>query len=210
MKRMWHFALALALASLPVSVVTLQRRSLKEMARENGGKALISSEVELPAAPLPQLVGETDFIVEATILSKRGVLSADETRVLTEYTILPLKVLKDKVGVATRPTPGPGAELVVRQPGGQMVVDGLELEYLTNLFPLDGLQVGRTYVMFLYRDTREGGFAFVRGPFGVFLLDGKSVFPATKAAAQLRMELVPKKAEELYAEIVKLTRGSGL
>ena len=184
-----------------------QRISLKDAARAAGGKASTSSDVDLPSASLPQLVAEADLIVEARIVSKRGVLCADGAMVCTEYQIVPTRTFKDRVVPLTRRTPGPGAGIVVRQAGGRLVEDGLELESRDNLFPVEGLTVGRGFVMLLRLLPGDSTFGFVRGPFGVFALEGSSVLPSTEHAAQSRQP-IPREVPQLYAEIARLGQRS--
>lgn len=140
-------------------------------------------------------------------MTKQGVLSRDETRVRTQYDILPLRVFKDRLGVAIRAKAGQGLKLVVSQPGGRMTVDGLELESTNNLFPVEGLDVGGTFLMFLQYNEREGVFDFVRGPFGVYAIQGKSVLPSTRAAGQ-NPYLFASDSDQLYSEITSLLGSS--
>jgi hypothetical protein len=188
------------------ALVAAQGMSLKEIARAHGGKASSSSDVDLPSASLPEFVQEADYIVEARILTKRGVLSSDETMVRTQYEILPLRVFKDPLNTAVRPTIGSGMRLVISQPGGRMTIDGLHLESTNNLFPVEGLKVGNTFIMFLRHDVADGVFQFLRGPYGVYAVEGNSVLPSTRTAALSPVPFEHK--DQLYAEITRLVENS--
>lgn len=203
--QMGSSALLLMILAVWPALAGGQSISLKDAARAAGGKASTSSDVELPSASLPELVKEADLIVEAQLLSKRAVLCVGETMVCTEYQVLPTRVLKDRLARPKRRTPGPGVGVVVRQAGGRLTEDGLELESRDNLFPIEGLRVGRSFVMFLRQDPGQEPFSFVRGPYGVFALDGRSVLPSTEHAARNGRPL-PRDTPQLYAEIARLTQ----
>lgn len=196
-------ALLLMMLAMWPTTAAGQSVSLKDTARALGGKASTMSDVDLPSAALPDLVKMADFIVEASILSKRGVLCFDESMVCTEYQILPTKTFKNRLALTTRRTPGPGVGIVVRQGGGRLVEDGLELESHNNLFPIEGLSVGRSFVMFLQHRPDDGHLWFVHGPYGAFALEGSSVLPSTKIAVR-HAQTVPQDTAQLYAEIVRL------
>jgi hypothetical protein len=195
-----------AIATWPALVIA-QETSLKDIAREHGGQASNSSDVELPSASLATLVAGADYIVEARVLTKRGVLSRDEARVCTQYDIQPFRTFKDRIGVAVRSKPGQGMKLVVSQPGGRVTVDGLELESTNNLFPVEGLDVGATFLMFLHYNAEEGMFDFLHGPFGVYVLEGRSLLPSTQPAAR-NPYLLPTDSDQVDAEITRLLSSS--
>ena len=163
---------ALLLMMLVVwSALAAQSVSLKDAARAAGGKASTFSDVDLPSASLPQLVAEADLIVGARIRSKRGVLCADGAMVCTEYQILPTRTFKDRV-VPSRHVAHPDRARLSScvMPVGGLHQDGLELESHNNLFPLEGLTVGRSFVMFLQERSGDATFGFVLGPSARFHL----------------------------------------
>jgi hypothetical protein len=149
------------------------------------------------------MVRQADLIIEARLTSKHGVLSPDESTVFTDYAFVPLRVFKDRAGIVNRTSPGTTSRLIARQPGGRVTVDGFELAAENNLFSPAGLDVGATYVMFLRVDAADGVFKFLRGPYGVFAVDGATLRPPRGEATSGKRRLIKEK-QEFYKEIETL------
>src|SRR3954452_23679481 len=111
--------------TLAVSVSAAQV-SLKELARLNGGRATRMAEPNLPVTTMPELVSQSDTIVHARIVRAVSKLTRDETRVVTDYELVPLRVFRQRQ-TKSRRVPTAPLPLVMRIPAGRVHVDGLEL-----------------------------------------------------------------------------------
>jgi hypothetical protein len=110
-----------------------QSGSLKDEARRQGGKVSDYLQVEMPAAPLSEVVGAADVILRARITSKESRLTQDELSVRTYFAFNPSRIFKDRMGIApTRNTPQMTKPLVFIEPGGVVHVDGLEITMGSN------------------------------------------------------------------------------
>src|SRR3954469_9961477 len=100
--------------TLGVSVSAAAQVSLKELAGLNGGRATRMAEPNLPVTTMPELVSQSDTIVHARIVRAVSKLTPDETRVVTDYELVPLRFFRQrqtKSRVPTAPVP-----LVMRVP----------------------------------------------------------------------------------------------
>jgi hypothetical protein len=184
-----------------------QSRSLRDKARVQGGKADVLFDVDVPFHTMPQLAPLADYIVQARIIEKRGVLSTDETSVITEYQIVPTRVLKDAIGVTMSLVPGPSIPLTVRHTGGRLKVDGLELSTSSNLYPIDGFAVGQEFIMFLQDNAPLKVLELAYGPAGIYQLTGGFVDHATDVGPARRQPRKP--LTEFVAELSSLVATHG-
>jgi hypothetical protein len=127
----------------------------------------------MPVTTLPEQVAQSDMIVLARILRVAGRLTADETRVVTEYELAPLTIYAQRVQVKSRVPTAP-VPLLVQLPGGRVEVDGLELIYDVDGFPQPGLRVGDECFLFLQYDSQTAVYIPYNGPFRIFqVIDGR-------------------------------------
>lgn len=169
--------------TLGVSVSAAQV-SLKELARLNGGRATRMAEPNLPVTTMPELVSQSDTIVHARIVRAVSKLTPDETRVVTDYELVPLRFFRQrqtKSRVPTAPVP-----LVMRVPAGRVHVDGLELVSDNSAFPEPGLREGDECLVFLQYDSEIAEYIPYGGPFGMFRVVNGRVSPLTEFVAGKR------------------------
>ena len=157
--------------TLGVSVSAAQV-SLKELARLNGGRATMMAEPLLPLTTMPDLVSQSDTIVHARIVRAVSKLTPDETRVVTDYELVPLRFFRQrqtKSRVPTAPVP-----LVMRLGAGRVHVDGLELVLDNSAYPEPWLREGDEYLVFLKYDSEIAEYIPYGGPYGIFrVVDGR-------------------------------------
>src|SRR3954451_12739786 len=118
--------------TLAVSVSAAQV-SLKELARLNGGRATRMAEPNLPVTTVPELVSQSDTIVHARIVRAVSRLTPDETRVVTDYELVPLRFFRQRQ--TQNRVPRVPVPLVMRLAAGRVHVDGLELISDNSAFP---------------------------------------------------------------------------
>ena len=92
-----------------------------------------SIQLEMPFASLSQVVSAADVILRARIIRKESRLTQDELSVHTYFTFMPSRIFKDKPGIApTRNTPQMTKPLLFIEPGGVVLVDGLQITMTSN------------------------------------------------------------------------------
>lgn len=177
-----HAGLTIVLA-VGVSVSAAQV-SLKELARLNGGRATRMADPNLPVTTMPELVSQSDTIVHARIVRAVSRLTPDETRVVTDYELVPLRFFRQRLTKSRVPTaPVP---LVTRLPAGQVHVDGLELVSDNSAFPEPWLREGDECLVFLKYDSEIAEYIPYGGPFGMFRVVNGRVSPLTEFVAGKR------------------------
>jgi hypothetical protein len=152
--------------TLGVSVSAAQV-NLKDLARRNGGRAVLMADPNLPLTTMPDLVSQSDTIVHARIVRAVSKLTPDETRVVTEYELAPLRFFRQRAPAKSRVPTGP-VPLMMRLPAGRVYVDGLELGVDNSAFPEPWLREGDECLVFLKYESEIAEYIPYGGPFGIF------------------------------------------
>ena len=175
------------IAALLAAVPSAQERvSLKDLAREQGGKIRMILTVCGPAAPMDFMASQADLIVQGRILSTEPRLNDDETAVLTHVTITPSRIFKNTIAAGTALKPGPTPPIVILEPGGTVYVDGLEISYHSDSTPKPPLEVGEEVIAFLIRKPGTDLFWLYNGSYGVLRLRNGHVSAASEEVAKYR------------------------
>ena len=198
------FLVAVTLVPLPAGS-TEQTDTLKDQARRKGGKVSDYLQVEMPHAPLSDVVSAADLIVRARITNKESRLTEDERFVRTYFTFNPSRIFKDKIGIApSRSTPQMTIPLIFIEPGGAVHVDGLRITMNTNAAADPPLKVGEDVLLFLSWDKDANAFRLQNGPFGLLRIRDHSIEEANK---ETRRQLRGKPRVEIEEEIDRLVKG---
>jgi hypothetical protein len=171
----------LALFAISVSA---QEVSLKVLARQRGGRATQTSFVDSPVKTLPELVSEADAIVEGGIAAAVSRLSSDESRVFTDLTVIPLRILKSDARTAAAWTSS--RPIIVQMPGGTLVDDGLQLTSINEHFRDGLLSEGVEIIAFVKYYEHLNSYVFHGAEFGVFRIESGQVKTLTARAAERR------------------------
>jgi hypothetical protein len=185
------------------ATVSSQQPSLKEMARAEGGTAVAIVDLYTPAMDVPALTANAHLVVHARIVKQRTLLNKAETTVMTEYTLVPLRVPLARSAVPSA-TPGE-QEIVVRRPGGTVIVDGLRLRTDVDVYPESeaALKTGEEALFFLVHDQDGGFYRPVAGPFSIFRVSaGKAKAFTTFVARHRGASSAP--LSDLLATVEKL------
>jgi hypothetical protein len=172
------------IAFLGATSGSTQEMSLKEVARGRGGRATQTSYISSPVKTLGELIAESDAIFEGRIAAAVSRLSPDETRVLTDLTVVPFRVFKADARIdALWKTAKP---IVVQIPGGKVVEDRYELESVNHSFPEGVLREGMQVIGFVKYYDHLNSYVFHGGEFGVFRIAAQRVLPLTATVARRR------------------------
>ena len=153
-----------------------QDDSIVALAREHG-KVMRFVNLECPILGAPDLTRSADIVVYGSIANVQSRLSLDERTVVTEYEVLPSRILKGPA-VSYRPGPLTLDSLRAVVPGGTVFHEGLEIAVDVDVFPAaERLQSGEEVVLFLTAHESEPGVYRVGGcgSGGFRVVDGRVV-----------------------------------
>jgi hypothetical protein len=160
----------------------------------------MSRGTEMVTRPFEELVGSSDLVLQASVAPLRTYLSDDQYDVFTDFLVTPLTVLLQRTP-DTSAVPGDARSIVVRQYGGRMVLDGVQITAVNrDAVPFDTTP---TVVLFLKR-AQTGGYELVHERLGVFRVRDGQLEPPTTAGDYSRFRGMS--IGQLDAEIRQLTR----
>lgn len=177
---------ALFLIALCCGVGPASAQSLRDLARDHGGKAEALQAFNLPLLGLSELFARSDLVVHGRIVEQTTRLAPDESYVITYDVLAPMHVIKQ-----TRPTllarPGDVAKIVVRRSGGTVIENGLQMSTSVNIYPeSESFKLGEEVIMLLEFGQSTGVYRYAGGPFGAFRVQDGLVRPMTLSVAERR------------------------
>jgi hypothetical protein len=104
-----------------------QEPTLLDLARQHGGVVVWSHADGFSDGPpsAAKLLQQADVIVHGTVVEAEGRLSQDQRRVLTDYRVQPLRVLRDRQKVVLDSS----HPVLFTAFGGTVIVEGLKITY---------------------------------------------------------------------------------
>src|SRR5256885_13566035 len=117
MKLFTSIVIAFSLVAVPAT------QSLRERAKREGGSATTTMGFEFEVADVPELLSKSDLVLYGRIIDVKPHLSPDESYVITDYVIAPLRAMKQTKPVNTA-RPGQTTQILVSRPGGGLIEDG--------------------------------------------------------------------------------------
>jgi len=182
----------LGLVALSMMIGLRAAQSLREQARANGGKAENSMHAIIPVIKPPELLDKSDLVLYCRVVGSTPRLSKDESIVVTDYEVVPLRIVKQTAGISSSSKPGALPKLVVRRVGGTMLEGSYQYSTVYDNFPEDALRSGDDAVLFLMYSTDERVFLLTTGLFSVFrVADGRVGAGTAEATAALRRDGTP-------------------
>ena len=172
-------ALALFLISTAPLSIDAQRLTLPELARLHAPEPLIQSRVgEFIAVPLEQSLPEADLVLHGTVQKATTYLSSDQMDIFTEYLIIPTRVIKQRLSIPTL-TPGmqPAAPVVVKQWGGTMTIEGVEVSQVDHDTP--NLTTQQEVILLLSYNKTDKKYRIA--PSGAFIVEQSKIVPLIQA-----------------------------
>jgi hypothetical protein len=154
---------------------------------------MIGSVDESGVLTLAELVKASDLVVEANLVHVRTYVNDRDTDILTDFAILPNRVLVGSVPVGVS-TPGATAGLVLATYGGEIVRDGVHVRAIKH--GLRPVTAGVRYLLFLKKWTAPGTYQIYNA--AVFELSD-----VAKPLARQGSDLFPDVAGRTYSELLK-------
>jgi hypothetical protein len=160
---------------------TAADNSLRARAKAEDGRAQTSMFVDYSGYSVAELAARADFIIQGRVLNVRSHLISDETAVVTDYTIEPLRTLKRVEHALPTLWPGAPTSVTVRNVGGTVMEDGLTMATHANSTPAqETFSVGDEIVSFLVFERTQQVFYFADGPSAVFRVRDGQVLSQNK------------------------------
>jgi hypothetical protein len=181
--------------------------SLKDMARARGGRITVTSDVYLPAPSLAVLASEATVILDGTVALDGAHLTTDETMVLSSYRIVPTRVFKDTAGAVAPKKPALTSGVRFAIPGGRLLVEGLDINYVADLSPDRPLREGERVIVFLVDAPEWKTFRLHFGPYGLLRVTGDKIVAASGYVERVRPIKFPR-VSDLVAHIETEVRNS--
>jgi hypothetical protein len=177
---------ALPIILLMFAVDAVESQSLRERAKNQGGRAENMMTDDSGIATLPYLVEHSDLVIHGRVLAVTTGLFPDESAVYTDCQLTPIRLIKNRV-LPIASQPGQLTPLVARRPGGVLIEGQLRMVTTVNSFPeSEALKVGDEAVLFLTRHPEGQFYYFTGGPFGAFRVRQGRIEALTKDAALQR------------------------
>jgi hypothetical protein len=178
-----------------------QLRSLRDMARDNDGKAVVVADFTMPPPPVELLTNSADVIVQGRVTRIEPRLNEDESIVFTHITLRSdVRFLK---GDSVPNRPGFTPEFTFFYAGGTVRADGLEMTFNSNHAPDPPLQVGEEVLAFLVTSDEPRGLQVQFGAFGLLRVQGGKVASANKEFARYG-NLSSTDVAELHRKVLSL------
>jgi hypothetical protein len=175
-------------------------QSLRE-APKRDGHASTTVNVFLGAASVDEVFSKADLVIHGIIADVKTHFTPDERDVVTDYTVSPMRVVKQDWTASTAKVPGQTRPLIVRCLGGTVVEGGARYTTYTNLYsPSEMFKAGEHAVLFLSWDERAKVYRLSHGPYAAFRVTREQVSAMTKQAANLRGDR-PRTLETFLAEL---------
>lgn len=196
-----------AVLALSTSVHAQSDNGLRSKARAKGGEGTNYLHLHASSSPMSELSRSAQVIVHGRVTDVRAHLLADESFVVTDTAIAPIRLFKQAVPVTSRAQPGVTKAITVRHLGGTLVDGGLKMTTEVNLFPAaEQFVPGDEVICFLRYDESERVFELVEGPFGAFRVRQGLVHPLTRQAAQASGSERPTPLAKFLADIGQQAR----
>jgi hypothetical protein len=176
------FYLFIAICSAYAST-TAGDQSMRALAKRHEGTVVenVVSEHFDRRTPL-ELLGSADTVLSGRIVEVTPHFSADERSIVTDYQIVPNRIVKRDPNLDFAVRPGSTRTLVVRRKGGTLIEDGVRYStWLTGSSSAD-LSPGDEVVLFLSYDSGEKAYFFSGGPFGAYRVKSGEVVAMAREA----------------------------
>ena len=182
MKLFTSIVIAFSLVAVPAT------QSLRERAKREGGSATTTMGFEFEVADVPELLSKSDLVLYGRIIDVKPHLSPDESYVITDYVIAPLRAMKQTKPVNTA-RPGQTTQILVSRPGGGLIEDGHRFSIAVTSYPeSEALTLGEEAIVFLQYNVNANTYSFTGGPYGVFRVVGGRVQAMNRETAHRRGE----------------------
>jgi len=109
-----------------ILVSALAAQSLRERAKREGGSATTTMGFEFDVVGIPELLSQSDLVLYGRVVDVKPHLSPDESYVITDYEIAPLRAMK-QTRLVTTARPGQTTQILVSRPGGVLIEGGYRL-----------------------------------------------------------------------------------
>ena len=127
--------------------VDARAQTIPELARTKPANPIVRGVLrDVKSAPLETLSNEASLILVGRLIRVKSYLTPDKMNVLTDYTIVPDRIIAGQLPL-TQSAPGPGAAPTVTVYGGDVTIDGVTVSAVDHNSELP--KSGQRYLLFL-------------------------------------------------------------
>jgi len=169
-------------------------QTIPERVRANPTPPLITGVlVDIRPLSIEQLTTGSELVVKGRLTRPKSYLTADENYVLTDYLLVPERVIVGRVP-AGQATPGPATPLILTVQGGELSVEGMPVRGVNSA--LEDIRPGGEYLLFLRSfGSREGQYQLYMG--GAFEIGRTGIRPLLKGYGQVFTDMAGTQLSEL-------------
>ena len=161
-------------------------QNLRDLARQQGGRATTTYNAELPVIQVPELLADSDLVLRGYVAGVRPRLNLDESIVVTEYAVVPLQIFKQRRPL-TLAKPDQAHPILVWVPGGELTEGGLQMSTKSNIqTDAEALKAGEDVILFLFYRPDMRVYVLTDGPFSAFRIQERVVTPLTEEVVKRR------------------------
>ena len=144
---------ALTLSIYAVLAPSSEAQTLRDAARLSApGPVAMLTMCDCPEVTLEQLTSTADLIVQGTVRPLQTYLSPDEKELLTDYLVVPTRILLQRAA-QTSGRPGPAAAITLTRRGGTTLIEGVQVSFVDQ--QVAPLIAGAEYILFLRLDKER-------------------------------------------------------
>jgi hypothetical protein len=155
---------------------------------------------ELAPVPFDFVVASADVIVEGIVQPIGTFVSDDGCYIFTAYVVTPPNLIAGRLPSSSQP----GPSLVVRQWGGETVVDGVKVVFRDHELP--PMIAGQHVILFLTSTQSPGVYNIAGGPAGVFSVKQGRAKAWTTQAEVIHGERADVPVSDFVADVKRLKR----
>jgi hypothetical protein len=192
---------ALGLGASSVSTQTISDR-LNDPSRTPGSPVVVGMVGEPIPLSVEELTKRSDLILEGKVSTPRSYINSADTAVITDYRVLPIRVLGGTAPAVTD-RPGIAGGLVVSVYGGEVVRNGVTIRAENH--DLRPLKEGGSYLLFLKHFGKESG-AYEIYNAGAFDISDDRVRPLASHGADLYKDFSNATHNDVVGRVIAAAR----
>jgi hypothetical protein len=177
----WLFALGLAHQGSEAAAQATISERVSDASRKPGTPVVIGVLGEPIPLSIDELTNQSDLVVEARVSRLKTYVDEQDTAVLTDFALMPVRILAGTVPDAGS-TPSVTPPLVLSTYGGEVVRKGVTVRAVNH--DREQLEHGRVYLLFLKRFGEERGVYQIFNA-AAFEVSGGAIRPLARQATDL-------------------------
>ncbi len=170
--------------------------TIPELARKRPANPIVRGRIgDVSPMTLQALTLGAELIVDATVTRQRSYLTSNEQHILTDYQVVPIRVLAGTIPV-TRASPG-SSPLILTVYGGEMTIEGFTAYVVDHA--VKPPESGRRYLLFMRPFGTDGHYQLYKA--GAFEVRDQELRSLLTRDGQLLKEITDIQFDEAVSRI---------